>query len=197
MEHLRIGSNLKGVEFIAPVVDNNDPLRIQRVRVRIPILHNGVQDSQLPWVAPQDMNGVGHGGGASSQFVPVVGSLVKVIFKNGNPHMPEYTAKVLVPGNVSPVLAVNYPNRWGIVDPKGNQFWVDMQAGDAEFLHHSGTLVHINNDGSATLKFVGDITSSAPLWTHTGDFILQGNMTIEQNLTVVGNADVQGTMTVT
>lgn len=192
MENLRSGSVLKGVEFIVAVLDNKDPLELQRVRVQIPVLHNGVPANLLPWCVPESISGVGQGGGAASCHVPVIGSLVKVIFKDGDPHQPEYTSTVVTPGTKNSLFSVNYPNRYGEIDPKGNQFYIDMIAGDGFFKHHSGTLIHINADGSATITFVGPVTSSAPNWTHTGPITVNGNITLNGNQTTSGNQQTAG-----
>ncbi len=192
IETLRSGSMLKGMEFIAPVIANNDPLHLQRVQVKIPIIHDGVPNNQLPWCVPEKFDGVGQGGNAGACHVPVVNSLVKVVFKEGDPHQPEYTSAVVTPGTVHPLFLTNYPNRWGVIDPKGNQFYVDMMAGDAYYQHHSGTLLHINNDGSATATVVGPLTSSAPNWTHTGPITVNGNVTINGNEAVNGNVTTSG-----
>lgn len=195
MEELRAGSMLKGVEFICAVLANNDPLQLQRIQVKIPILHDGVPNTYLPWCVPEKISGVGQGGGAASCNVPVVGSLVKVIFKDGDPHQPEYTSTVVTPGTKNSFFSVNYPNRYGSIDPIGNAFYIDMIAGDAYFKHHSGTLVHINNDGSATITFVGNVTSSAPNWNHTGPVTINGNLTLNGSQTTSQNTTTQGLTT--
>ena len=178
MEKLTVGSMLKNMEFVCPVVNNVDPLKLQRIRVRIPILHDGVPDNLLPWCAPSKVSPLGQGGGAGSCAVPVQNSLVRVTFKDGDPHQPEYTGTLVTPTTVNPLFSTNYPNRYGLVDPKGNHLYVDMTSGDIEVLHFSGTKVHINPDGSATIHFAGNVTSDAPNWNHTGPVTINGTLNV-------------------
>jgi hypothetical protein len=70
--------------YIGPVVDNNDPEKIGRVRVKVMDVFDGLKDEEIPWASPwKDLNG--------NQFnIPDKGKVVTVIFENGNKNNPEY-----------------------------------------------------------------------------------------------------------
>ena len=70
--------------YIGPVVDNNDPEKIGRVRVRVMDVFDDLKDEDIPWASPwKDLNG--------NQFnIPDKGKVVTVIFENGNKNNPEY-----------------------------------------------------------------------------------------------------------
>lgn len=66
-----------------PVVDNKDPLKLGRVRVRIA----GIADPSA-WALPLNIGGGGPGRGGWSP--PVIGAEVGVFFKNGDIDSPRY-----------------------------------------------------------------------------------------------------------
>jgi len=70
--------------YIGPVVDNNDPKKSGRVKIRVMDIFDGMKDEDLPWASPwKDLNG--------NQFnIPDTGKVVTVVFENGNKNNPEY-----------------------------------------------------------------------------------------------------------
>ena len=69
-------------DMICIVVDNNDPEKRKRIKIRAPFLHNNVKDEDLPWACPYDYAAWGNGSG-DIMFIPKVGTEVIVDFKNG------------------------------------------------------------------------------------------------------------------
>ncbi len=187
MEHLSIGTGFGKDIFIGQVINNNDPNQLQMIQVRVPILHDGVTDTDLPWAIPKKLSGVGHYNGASEQSIPLVNSFVGIEFQHGDPHFPMYTMAVLTPANVSPILTVNYPFRYGWALSASTYFYVDQSTKDLQ-ITHNGTTVAIDASGNATitvagnldLSVTGNITSSSADWTHSG------NVTYNNNVTVLG-----------
>ena len=86
-------NGLSGI-YRAFVVDNMDPLKLARVRVRVPMLHgvsdgpNYLNDTQVPWATPITPAGSGYDHG--SCMVPDVGDLVFVMFEDGDRNYPLY-----------------------------------------------------------------------------------------------------------
>ena len=70
--------------FLGVVEDNNDPKRLGRVKVRIPMYFENIPTDVIPWASPwKDLNG--------NEFsAPDVGKIVSVVFDQGNPYLPEY-----------------------------------------------------------------------------------------------------------
>lgn len=70
--------------FIGVVVDNADPDRKGRCRVRVLDIFDDIPAGDIPWATPQkDLNG-------NSAYIPEVGKVVSVIFDNENIYTPEY-----------------------------------------------------------------------------------------------------------
>lgn len=181
-----------GVIFIGTVVDNNDPQRLQRVRVTIKGLYEG-DVSNLPWVAPKVGQGFGNAGGAGRVCVPLINSKLYVELQNGDSHYPVYTGSVAHSADPVTGGSTNYPHRYTQVDRAGNSVTVDPIPGSnvMTIRHASGTQITVNNDGSVNIQAVGGITSSAPSWSHTGD------MTVTGHVEITGNVDVTGTVDAT
>lgn len=75
--------------YRAVVEDNQDPMGLGRVRIRLPMLHGfkgeGVPTESLPWATTcGSSNGYGYG----SYMVPEVGETVLTLFEDENPYKP-------------------------------------------------------------------------------------------------------------
>jgi hypothetical protein len=179
-----------GVVFIGLVVDNDDPQRLQRVRVTIKGLYEG-SVADLPWVAPKVGLGFGNAGGAGRVSVPLLNSKIYVELQNGDSHYPVYTGSVVHLDAPVTGGSINYPHRYIQVDRAGNSITVDPIPGSnvMTIQHASGTQITVNNDGSINITATGDITSSAPTWTHTGDMVITGDIEVTGDLDVTGTVD--------
>ncbi len=197
MEQIRAGQQYKGTKFFGRVVSNQDPLQIKRVQARIPGLHDGLTDTQLPWCAPNTKDGIGESGGASSCFVPVLGALVTIEFQDGDMHHPLYVATPTMPGQLDPLFQTNYPNRWGISDPQGNQFYVDMAAGDTMLKLQSGYTIHIDKAGNVAMSTPGNVSNTAASWKFTGPVEFINAVKMDSTLEVEGLATFNGQVQVT
>lgn len=181
----------EGNWFVGTVVANNDPEKLERVKVTIPGLFEDAEDL-LPWVAPVRFGSVPNKPGAHGSFggVPTVGSVVWVILQDGNPQYPLYSGSPIMKGGPVAEALVNYPNRRGFKDPAGNLYYSDNTPGSniVTFRHASGTTITVNNDGSVNIAAVATITSSAPQWNHTGNFHLIGDMVHTGDMEHSGNS---------
>lgn len=150
------------IPFLGKVVDNNDPKKLQRVKVEIPNLLTG-DPSSLPWCFPAQHSLFGMTDSAYSVGVPVVGSTVMVELQNGDIHYGMVRSCLHTStSNVTGELATNYPNRRGWLDPANNLFYVDITSGQVvvHFLHKSGTRLTIADNGKVTVHSVDDIDYS-------------------------------------
>lgn len=70
--------------YVGTVIDNKDPKRLGRCRVKVLDVYDNIRESDIPWATPQkDLNG--------NQFIlPEVGKIVSVTFDNQNYYMPIY-----------------------------------------------------------------------------------------------------------
>jgi len=77
-------------DFVGIIVENKDPLFSGRCQVRPFRLLDGVEDKDLPWAIPINST-IFAGNGAGSLSVPKKGTIVRILFNNGDIYSPEYT----------------------------------------------------------------------------------------------------------
>jgi len=101
-------SDLEKDIYSGKVVDNNDPDRLGKCRIRVySIYGNEIPDEDLPWALP-DFNFVGSLVG--SFVVPPVGAIVKVYFDKGDIYLPHYTTKAVDNKHLPTQKDKYYPN---------------------------------------------------------------------------------------
>lgn len=140
------------VIFQGLVVANNDPERLERIKVSVKGLYEG---SNLPWCMPYKHRLFGSKQGGQGVFaVPTVGSRVYVILQQGSPEHPMYSGSLLAKGATHATFTTNYPNRYGLIDPAGNIIFVDTTPGQVQMhlAHVSGTTLHIAPNGAVTIN---------------------------------------------
>lgn len=176
--------------FMAKVVENNDPDRKQRIKVRIPqLLDSDIAIEDLPWLLPVSQAPfVGSSGTYGSVAVPPIDSVVIVIFQDNNIQYGLYLGTTQLQATALDVLLTNYPKRRGFVDPAGNHAFVDITEGDTkmELKHNSGTIITVNDDGSIVITGVDDAAIT-----------VQGNvtLTVNGNVTASVGGDLSATVT--
>lgn len=186
--------DLDGLLFVGTVEANNDPLKLERVKVRVDQLHKGTPVDGLPWAIPVRGRSQGMNGTCGTFGVPVVGSRVYIYFQNGDPYFPIYEGSVVDSSTKLLLAETNYPNRWGFVDSRNNHFYSDTQTGDVEFKHYSGTTIHIYPDGAVDVITKGNLSANV---TGTTTVVSSGNTTVTTpNATINGNTSINGTLTV-
>lgn len=179
--------------MLAQVVDNVDPDKKQRIKVRVPMLLDQPKE-QLPWVLRVSDSPFGFGANFGTVSVPPIDAWVMVYFEQGNLLYGQWIGSTPLKETSLPVLEENYPHRYGMRDPKGNHFYVDTQAGTVQFQHHTGTRIDVANNGDAMIHCVGKINSTAQEWTHNGPMILNGNQQVNGAVTVSQSVSAGGTV---
>jgi phage baseplate assembly protein gpV len=112
-----LNPNYEEVYLIGTVVQNVDPLNLDRVKVNVPRLYTGAE-KDLPWVAPFKPNAVtGQGEGFGTYGSPAIGSSVIILLQAGDPHYPVYVAGLGKKANGF------FPSgtSWGFQDKFGNK----------------------------------------------------------------------------
>ena len=135
---------LDGCMFLGIVEDNEDPLFLQRLKVRIvEVFGTEIPTDLLPWTVPVRSNGFGSGGGLSHFTVPLVGSKVLVEFHRGDIYSPMVIGIVMGLEDVSEDFSTNYPFRYGDKDRNKTKTIVDTQELTWLFSHISGIDIEI------------------------------------------------------
>jgi hypothetical protein len=141
--------------YIGIVVDNNDPLHMQRIRVRIHEIHRGLADKEIPWAIRQCPAMQGMGGGISNVGVPALYTKVEVRFMDDSINYPKYVGSLSNSTDlVNAEFLTHYPNVYGFTDAAGNIFKVDTTSGSetVNFTHKSGLTISISSEGNCSIN---------------------------------------------
>ena len=132
------------------VVDNNDPKKLGRCRIRVfGIYEDPIPDSDLPWADPD----YGFMGSKVGSFViPPKDAIVNVYFDNDDLYMPKYTTKVIGKSELK-TMASNplgdYPNTMVFFETdEGDYLKMNRNTGEMTFNHRSGASFTITESGS-------------------------------------------------
>lgn len=120
----RINTEVKSdfdLEHIGTVVDNNDPLKLYRLKIMIPIWEE-IPIEYLPWVHPQLFHFLGLTTKSVFASIPNIGSECIVIFPTKDKYNPEYRMASPTNRNKCTFLDAEYPHAYGYIDDSGNFF---------------------------------------------------------------------------
>lgn len=145
----------KGMQFyMGTVINNNDPLGIDRIQVNIPGFFDNAKGA-VPWCLPVKSGIFGQGNGYGQYGVPPVGSTVVVVLQQNNAEYPVYLGSL----QNSKGEGFGSPNLWGFTDPNGNTFKVNTSNNEMSYVHSSGVTINIK-DGNINITCVNDISAS-------------------------------------
>ena len=163
---------------VGTVIDNNDPKKMGRVRIRIPNVHNDVADNELPWSV-----NMASSSGSGAVNVPKTGDQV---YANVDGNQPGFMGSVVSASTLGEKLATNYPSRKGFVTESGVSGFVDVATGLVEFDNGAGCVVALDPGGNVSLNGVGTLNLS-----------VSGNITITgPAITLAGNVEITGDLNV-
>lgn len=104
----------------AIIVDNNDPEKLGRVKIRIPGFIEG-SDEDLPWSYPTPEIFQGGSKRSLKMSVPKKGTHINVSFPDGNLYNPRYSGSDIDKKNAAlDKFKEDYPHTRGWVDESGN-----------------------------------------------------------------------------
>lgn len=165
------------MSYIGNVVDNNDPKKLGRIRVLIPV-YADLSPEAIPWASPllashgnsQDYGGIN---------IPEIGSQVRVTFPSRDFTAPYYSGAELNETTRTTFFDDDYPHTYGYKDSVGNFTKVNKEKGTVQFQHSSTTNMQVAPDGSIKVGLAGGAY-----------FIFDNDNSFEVN---VGTVDVSGT----
>ena len=82
--------NLKNTRWLGQVVKNLDPDYEGKIKVRVFGKYDELEDEVLPWSYPTNFQTAGSGDGSGFFSIPKVGSIVEVVFDNGDIYHPRW-----------------------------------------------------------------------------------------------------------
>lgn len=153
--------NISNVYFSALVVNNNDPDKKGRIKVRVSPQHDSVSNENLPWSLPVIFSDMLN--------IPEQGTYVWVIFQQGNEYEPIYFGYVLQTNSFnSGIYAEDYPNTIGILT---DDAWISLnrKTKKIELKNPTNTIkldtggITINSNSACSITVTGNcnIQSSA------------------------------------
>jgi hypothetical protein len=143
---------LKGLVVPGDVINNDDPDRLMRVQVRVPLLHREILDEDLPWARPLlTFAATGMSGAAGSIRVPQIGSKVALQFLDDSLYNPLYLGDIADTNTVPQELLADYPNAYGWIDAAGNLLFVNTTTGIVKFVHVTGAKLEITQAGAINI----------------------------------------------
>lgn len=149
-------------KWTGTVVDNSDPLRLGRVRVRIYGLYDDVQDGALPWALSED---TWLGSNASNIVIPEKGTVVRGIFEDGDIYKPVYNSRIAnldaSTENESAAETIrdsvlsdpDYPYQMLLLSTdQGESITLNRNDGLLSIRHRSGLIIQIGSNGTINIS---------------------------------------------
>ena len=139
--------------FIGQVVDNQDPKKLGRVRVRVKELFDSevkIPNNRLPWAVKQDNQYLGSG---SKQFsIPAIGTFVNVFFSKGDIYSPIYCGEVQSQQNYDSEQEENYGDVLLKKDRNNNKFKNNLATNQLDLTYNGKVIINI----SELIQLVGE-----------------------------------------
>ena len=156
-------------KWTGKVIDNKDPLKMGRVRIRIFGLYDDVMDNLLPWALPEQKY---LGASTSNLIIPENDAIIRGYFENGDPFKPIYEGMITVENPVEVAIRsfagmrkpgdsildeatndLDYPDVMVLFKTDdGDGLTVNRSDGTFKFVHRSGLKMLIDPDGSITIE---------------------------------------------
>lgn len=157
---------LTGQKMLGFVVANDDSKhpdgrKLQRVKIRVPVLDRNTPDEDLPWVIQQAAPDAGGnaGDGMGRVNVPSVNSKLWVHFESEDPHSRFYSTAPatddVMDGNE--LLNNDYPHTYGSIDQTGTMIAMNTAENTRSVTHVSGANDTTMGDGSRVVYSPGNI----------------------------------------
>ena len=189
-------------KWTGKVINNKDPLKMGRVRVRIFGLYDDVMDTLLPWALPEQKY---LGASTSNLIIPENDAIIRGYFENGDPFKPIYEGMITVENPVEVAIRsftglrkpgdsildeatndLDYPDVMVLFKTDdGDGLTVNRSDGTFKFVHRSGLKMLIDPDGSLTIEQGMSLKFRNPQPAHM-DVKLEGAF----NLTANGEVNI-------
>ena len=173
------------------VVDNNDPLHLDRIKVRIDNLFEP-DLGDVPWIFPIKHSRFGQGSNVGDFGVPAIGSVVIVELQGNDANFAYYSGFMLTAENTVNDLV---PGQYRTIDQSGSVLDIDCVNNVFQYHHISGVIFRIENgqlivqcDSHLNMQVQGNTSITTQGQT---DISSEGNVNINSNgqtaITASGN----------
>lgn len=169
---------ISGKEYLGTVIENDDPNKAGRCKIRVMKIMDGFDDAHIPWATPGASTTFA-GNGSGSLSIPKKGTVVRVKFNNGEIEAPEYYGVQKVDKDLinelkddyigSQVLCYDHENDMSVMYQPNHGIRIYLKGSKIEVLpsgminlQHAGNTCTIQLDGqNITIASNNDVTSSA------------------------------------
>ena len=153
---IKLGEHFKRTPILrmpykGEVVSNEDPKKLGRLKVNIPGLIEGNEDS-LPWCAPVNPTGLGGKPDSSGFAVPEVGSYLMIKFPFEDIYSPFYVGYWQDALTHQTIFDTDYPDSYGFIDSIGNSVVVNKKQETVNIETSSGNKVSSDKDGNLNIE---------------------------------------------
>lgn len=141
--------NLTEEFFRATVVDNVDPEKLGRIKIRILDIHGtdqNIPDSNLPWAIQMRPTFLGGSSQVSTFSVPRIDSEVIVTHIKGDIYQPAYVFELNNSNTILDESAEDYPESYGFKDSDGNKYHVNMEQDTLKILFNGDEFIEITKN---------------------------------------------------
>ena len=140
--------------YFGEVIDNNDPLKKGRVRVRVYTLFpDNIPTADIPWAIPD----FAYAGSIKGSFiVPPTGTRVRVYFDHEDIYCPVYEAKGYHQDDLPDGISTNYPDTMILYSTDSGEYYSVNRKTNATKLKIAGTIA-IGNQTTELLDVVSQI----------------------------------------
>lgn len=160
--------NMTKSTYVGIVEDNNDPDKLQRVRIRVRELHGDIPTEKLPW-AIAEVSTVRNLNKNGSFSVPPLGQLVQVTLDNEDVYSPRYKSLSLY--QALSEFSEEYLTSYGVQDEYGNV----MKIGESGItIKETSGVTIVIADGTTTIISPTSCTIESPKITLDGDLKVTG-----------------------
>jgi hypothetical protein len=142
----------KDITYVGVVMDNKDPDKLLRLKVKILGLFDDPGDgTTLPWVSPKTESLKG-----DSHILPEIGQMVEITFENNDMYRPFYGGKIATPSIWKNTLCNlegdKYLNNMILFENQFSSLQYDRANSEFVYKNDSGLLVHITGKNNPTTE---------------------------------------------
>jgi len=160
------------------VVDNNDPLRSGRVKIKVYGVYDRMGTQDIPWATPLTPYGGGPGNNYGSVYIPRIGSIAYVMFEAGEITAPIFMGASPKQGQIP--FEINTPNKHMVIKTvNGSRIYVsEGEDGGIKIQSAEGNLIELDDvAGRIRLRDV----SGSIISMENGDIIIQAKGNLHLN----------------
>ena len=142
--------------YMGTIEDVDDPVKIGRCRIRIPLLYGpdstSIPTKDIPWAMPKYPIMFGMGGRAGAASIPKLGAVVEVKFSNSNMNAPEYSVVQELADDIKEILDDEYLGTHVICSDGDEEFRIFFTKSKGITVYNKGSRLNMGSDSAILLE---------------------------------------------